>query len=672
MNPTRSIVVQRSKSNLTRFLRRTALMLLATLTPWGQAIDISAWSQMQSFALAQTGLVRIALPPATLQSCRAGLEDLRALDPTGQELPFLITRSQIMPRPSQRAKSFEVQLLDQATVVTIETGLDLPIADVSLESPAASFLKSVQIEGSADRQTWQVLMKGLPWFRRSGAAQLSLPVTPKRWRFLKITVNDRRSDPVPITGAIVHAAESEATPNEIVPLEIIERIENPGQTRLSLRLDSANLTLAWLQIDCTDPLFTRQTTAAVPEITDNNIRERPIAEGALYRISPDNQATVTNLVLPIEQQIPTRELILLVQNDDNPPLNIRTVTAVRRPVYLTFLATTPGTYRLYSGDSLATAPRYDFAAIAQHLRNAPTVAVQPSAIGTNPAYHTPETLPQVSDLGAALEISPWAFRKIVTLSAPGVQQLELDLEVLAHAQTDFRDLRLMRDQYQVPYLFDHPSITRRFQLGSSVMPDPKFPRQSRWQLKLPRAHLPIFQLRCESKTPLFKRSLMLYELVRDDRGEEFQRELGRTDWVQTPDRTSRQFFFRLNVTPITDTVFLVTDNGDNPAIELAGFEAFYPVTRLVFKSSTPTPIKLYYGFSDIASPAYDLSLVARQLLQADKINAQLQNEEALKPSSWAKGFEQKAGLLFWSVLGLVVVGLLFLVARLLPKPAPPA
>jgi hypothetical protein len=67
-----------------------------------------------------------------------------------------------------------------------------------------------------------------------------------------------------------------------------------------------------------------------------------------------------------------------------------------------------------------------------------------------------------------------------------------------------------------------------------------------------------------------------------------------------------------------------------------------------------------------------LSLVAGQLLAARKATASLSTEEELKKSS-SRSNEVlgKAGFLFWGILALVVVGLLVIISRLLPKPQPP-
>jgi len=61
------------------------------------------------------------------------------------------------------------------------------------------------------------------------------------------------------------------------------------------------------------------------------------------------------------------------------------------------------------------------------------------------------------------------------------------------------------------------------------------------------------------------------------------------------------------------------------------------------------------------------------LLAADKAVATLGTEEQLKKSSWAEGQTPgKGGVLFWGILAVVVIGLLVIISRLLPKSqAPP-
>jgi hypothetical protein len=175
-----------------------------------------------------------------------------------------------------------------------------------------------------------------------------------------------------------------------------------------------------------------------------------------------------------------------------------------------------------------------------------------------------------------------------------------------------------------------------------------------------------------SSTGLFRRELLLYEEPTNQRGDRYRRQLGRATWVQTPDRASPLLTMELQGAPITDTLYLETDNGDNPPLQLSDFEFGYPVVRLLFSSGPGADLFLYYGNPAVAAPEYDLSLVAEQLIAGDKATAYLGEAERLRTASWGQNqILGKAGILFWGVLVLVVVGLLILIARLVPKSSDP-
>ena len=139
----------------------------------------------------------------------------------------------------------------------------------------------------------------------------------------------------------------------------------------------------------------------------------------------------------------------------------------------------------------------------------------------------------------------------------------------------------------------------------------------------------------------------------------------RTDVVG---RLFREFALTLDGRLQSDTLFLETENGDNRAIELEKFAVFYPATRLLFKAKADDELFLYYGNPRASAPSYDLNLVAGQLLAADKATATLAAEEHLKKTSWAENQTPgQGGVLFWGILAVVVVALLVIIARLLPK-----
>jgi Protein of unknown function (DUF3999) len=658
-----------------QLLHNFSVVVALTIVLAGQsclAFDPNEWRNTQALEIPARGLVRVNVPAAILDAAQPGLEDLRIVDSTGNQVPYLVERLLPDAGSTMRPAEFRSAIENGATRLNLKTGTSAPIIGVSLETPETRFMKAADVEGSNDGTTWTKLAGGDSLFQLpNGATKLRLSFPEGAWQFLRITIDDLGSPPMPFTGAHLHKARTTA-PTEPVAVTIKSRDESPGTTRLALDLGAANLTLGSLRIDTNEPVFTRAVSLAVPEVGDDGIRERNIADAVIYRVNV-NGKNEARLETPLESQIPTRELIVLIRNEDSPPLSIDNVRADRRLVRLTFFANQPGQYSLLSGNTQCAAPRYDLSALSGKLRNATALDVIPSALASNPNYKPPEALAALTLTGAKIDLANWKFRKPLPLTQTGVQQVELDAEVLARSQPDQRDIRIVRGEYQLPFIFERTSLSRSVSLSAAAANDPKKPALSRWSLKLPQAGLPVTRLVCASSSPLFHRQMRLWEEITDERGDKFASELGRATWDQTPNSLKRDLVIELNARPRGDSLFLETDNGDNPAIELHDFRSYYPVTRVVFKA-TPDPAKpvwLYYGNLDATAAIYDLTLVASELLKAERGTVAAGAEENLssKPSFVGQTLTGSTRYIFWGALALVVIVLLAIMSRFLPKQA---
>ena len=202
----------------------------------------------------------------------------------------------------------------------------------------------------------------------NGAANLRVALPEGRWQFLRLVVDDNRTPPVPWTGARLIVAGSSA-PTEPLSVTIKSRDENPGMTRLGIDLGAANLRIASIRIGTSEPVFTRTVTVAAAELSTQNLEEETLSSAVLYRVDLNGKAEA-RLDLPIDKQIFGRELVLLIDNGDSPPLLISEVRADRRITRLIFFAATPGAYSLLSGNNQCELPRYDLSHLGDQLRRA--------------------------------------------------------------------------------------------------------------------------------------------------------------------------------------------------------------------------------------------------------------------------------------------------------------
>ena len=631
------------------------------------ALTPNQWQFHQAIEVPAPGLVQVNLSAETINIARPDVSDLRIVDADEKEVPFLI--DQPMPRAEStvRPKDFHAEIVSAGTRLLITTGTDLIIAGIGLETPAgASFIKSVRVEGSSDQKNWRTLTSGDPVFSMgNGAAKLRVQFPEDKWQFLRVVVDDSQTPPVPWTGARLIIAGAPA-PTEPVSISIKSRDENPGMTRLGLDLGAANLRIASIRFGTSEPVFTRAVTVAAPELSEDKLHEQTLSNAVLYRVDLNGKIEA-RLDIPIEKQVYGRELVLLIDNGDSPPLVISEIRTERRMTRLLFFAPAAGSYSLLLGNSQCDPPRYDLNQLGDQLRRAVAAEGHVSPPVLNPGYDAAANLPQGFATGAKIDPTPWKFQKPVQVAKAGAEQLELDPDVLARAMPDFRDLRVVSENVQLPYLIERTSIDRTVNLTAASANDRERPTISRWQLKLPQAAIPITRITCASDSRLFERIFRVWEELTDERGNKYPAELAQATWRRVPNQPARQLAASFERPPRSDTILIETDNGDNSPIELHEFRGYYPATRVIFALNRLQPIALYYGNDEAAAPRYDAKLIAAQLLRSERTAVALGPQETLKSERVTETLSGSARYIFWVALGIVVAALLLLISHLLPK-----
>ncbi len=625
------------------------------------------WKYSQSFSVGQTGLVKVAIPLSTLTSCRPGWPDLRLIEAASNQVPFVIERNAPPVPFSESASFFQSRIENETTVVRFATERQNAPEAVDLETPEPQFLKAVLFEASADGRLWQTIARGVPLFVRAGGQrQLRLPLPNGQWHHFRLTIDDRRSAPIPFTGARLYFASAVGVPSEPLPVEMLERTEEPGRTRVNLRLGGANLVLDSLTIETPEPLFSRAVLLAKPFFTAGEAHETTISSGLVYRLDSGTNRAAPKLSVANGLTVDSQQLSLVIENLDNPPLALVGLTARFRTVYLVFNVATLGVYSLLSGNPDCPVPRYDLAEMQGGLRGASILPVVPGPLTENPAYQRVDKLAMIDALGAPMDPALWHFRKLIPLASAGVHQVELDLDVLAHASQGFGDLRIVQQGLQIPYILDRTPILRSVTPTVTLADEPKRSNVSRWKLAMTNVGPWFSSLTATSSTPYFRREVRVTAARIDQFGNSYQDTLGSVMWTRLPEDKSALLRLSLSPTTVTNAVFLEIENGDNPPLKLDDIRMWWQTSRLVFKTKPSESLALYYGNPEVNPPRYDLDLLGPRLIAADKTSPRLSAEEILKPIAKSEAFNP-AGWPFWSVLGLVVVALLVVISRLLPR-----
>jgi hypothetical protein len=636
-----------------------------------------AWRWEQVFQVPEAGVVRLDVPPGTLDVAQASLADLRVLAPDGVETPRLVDNpAPVMPERLE-AEGTEIRLIESgpnveaATQLEFGTGTGQPVEAVTLRSPAREFIKSATIEGTADGDNWQVIAAREVVFRQaSGPERMTVPLPAKPWKKLKVTLSDARSRPIPLTGAGIAVAVTRQVTAVPAAVKVVDNSAAGNTSTLRLDLGAANLHLREVRLKVEDPVFSRRCTLRVGAEGGKASAAPPVGGGMIYRVVGEGGDSTGLLSLPVNRRIPTRLLVLVIENGDSPPLTISGMEADRYPTTLEFHAAKPGAWLLVAGNPQAAEPAYDLGPLRAALASAPGQRLVPGGLRPREGYRPPVALPGVDPAGAEIDLSEWTRRSAVRIPGTGVVAIEVKAAQLAASRTDHADFRLVQNGRQLPYLIEPRKVERRLPCGiEDLGPDPKRRTVSCWRFTQPVAGLPADQLVLSSPMQVFTRTMTLVVRKLDTSRPYDGGWMTSGVWTRTPGNEA-DFRLDLGDTRLPGEWRMETDNGDNPAIGISGAEVVYHAPVIVAKLVSADPLHLYYGNPRAVPPEYDLGLVRAELSAATKQQAELLGDEPFRGEKSRPAWLPAAGSPWlWGALALVVVVLLVVVAKLLPKAA---
>jgi len=608
-----------------------------------------------------------------------GLSDLRFYERGGREVPYLL----VYP-PADAPKWVEASVLPVARTDST-SGFEADLGDIEnvdrlmVAALPTPFLKRVRLEGSGDRQHWTLLVDEGTLFDlpEERLQQTFLEFTPGAYRYLRFTWDDRNSGRVPaprtVTARLVTSNSPAPTLRANIAFE--KRSSEPRVSRYHLHLPGAHLPIVAIELSVASGNVLRQARVSEQSLAGSMVGPRGLGSSTLRRAQRGDVAAAS-LRIPIRQ--PTEAALDLVVDDgDNPPLEITAVTAIfaQLPyIYFETTSTDPLTAR-YGGERIL-APRYDLEAERERvpsmqLASARWGEVREQTVATQ-AGSSP--LPTV---GAAIDVRAFRWQRSIRAGAEGLTVVPVDAAVLAHSRA-FEDVRIgTSDGRQVPFVLERLDEPLTLDLGPVRKADSAVVAQSAsrdtrslYRVRLPYVGLPTARLVLTTSARVFQRPVSI----------EVQRPAGgsrRDPWLQTvtnatwshsdPDTPAPALTIDIPTMNEADLVLAVNE-GDNSALPIESMTLLLPSFRVRFVRGTTDPLTLYYGRADLERPSYDLALLAPRLMGAPATEIPLGEEKALesgKPSSLPM-------TVFWVILGAAVLAMLFLIARLVKKGGPDA
>jgi hypothetical protein len=621
--------------------------------------------------------------PAT---ATGGLTDLRLFDASGREVAYLLVPNPPV-EPVWRAA---VAILPVAAVETekertsgfeADLGGLLMIDRFRIDGLSRPYLKRIRIEGSGDRARWTLLAGEGTVFDLPDARlrQTELSFAAGSYRYIRVTWDDTRSAPVAQPPSVAAREVSTAAAREplTAPVAFERRPSEPGRSRFRVRLPGGRMPVVALNLDIAGAHVMRDVEVYEARLAGAEAVPALIGRGTLKRVEQGSLAAAA-LRVPIEAPIEP-ELDLVVHDGDNPPLDVRAITAELAGLpWIYFEAPESALVARYGNPSLP-APKYDLEAARAtvHIENVaegswgePRARTETeNAIGSAPPLPT---------VGAPVDAGMFRFIREIPAGDAGLISVHLDEAALAHssgASSRFGDVRVIdADGRQIPYLVERSSEPLSIALSLERLSSP--PRalaslrasETVYRMHWPYERLPSPRLVLTTGARIFRRPIrVVVEREADARRRDpWIQTIGTATWVHADQDTQAPALVMSLPSVDAKDVLMIVEEGDNSPLPITGARLLLPSYRMRLFRERGALLRLAYGRTDLAPPSYDLALLAPRVFGVSAAD--------VAPAPEREGAAGSSGTpisprLFWVILAAAVIVLLVLIARLIRKPA---
>lgn len=380
-----------------------ALLLAATLPAQTEFPLPEPWRHWRYSAPVQppaghSGLASVVVTPAVTAHAWPRWEDLRVIDDTGREMPFVLHAIQDRISVEQRAaRLLEVSFLPgESTQGIVDLGKNPPEHNsLEVQIGRTDYFLWVEVAVSPNARSWRILNERSPVYR-FGASGLdgnqTIRYSTSRSRYLRVRLLEGK-EKLPLDGVrMTQVSRREA---ERAPLEVVLQPDPAAPINESWWLAD----MGYARQLVSEARFTVEQAefhrAVRVRTSDDGKTWRTAGYGDIYRIPPRSGAAQPEGEDGRERlrvgfpEVRARFWRIEVFNRNDPPLAGARVQLFGMPRRVVFRAEAGRTYRLLMGHPRATAAQYEMARLTPEveLETAPPASL--GAIAVNPAWADP-------------------------------------------------------------------------------------------------------------------------------------------------------------------------------------------------------------------------------------------------------------------------------------------
>lgn len=323
-------------------------------------------------AVSAAGFYKVMLTPEISAYSTADLRDIRIRDAQGREVSYL--RNTDLSARQEGFQPFTVvsnEVQDGNTNIVLRNETSHPIASIELSLRNTEARRVAAISGSSDGRTFYSLKDSVVLDvanGNDGAGICIVPLPPTDYPFLRLTIFNKGGLPVAVLGAGINQHKVAGTQYVRVPEpSFTQRDSSDHKSYICIRFGLPYLVHKMDFSFDSPPFYKRQCTLWADE--------GAVAEFTVHNGIPNAVWT----------QLHDTAAMLVINNEDNPPLHLRQISAWQQVQFLIAYLEPGRQYELHFGDAKLAPPLYDLRYFKDTMRTAALMEIVPEEITAVPS-----------------------------------------------------------------------------------------------------------------------------------------------------------------------------------------------------------------------------------------------------------------------------------------------
>ncbi len=326
-------------------------------------IVLSSFSQTHKGAIApvkENGIQKIILPSNVRSATKENFNFLRIKDSQKEDVPYtLIYNTNKVFSTFSPVKIISKKVIaDSITAILLENK-NLNIWDhITLRIANTKITKTYTVFGSNDRKNWFGLVSNKTLDNLNSKTKTSVEKTINlplnSYQFLRIDFNDKKALPINVLGIGIYKNKFfTQTPVKLAFFQQnITNLKDKKVTQIKFRAQSPHK-INTISFNVNTNFFLRKASVIVERERSVKKRIESYREELFHFQLNSNNSNSFNI-----HNLNEKEFIIEIENEDNPPLDIESISFFQHPIYLVTNLEQNKKYAIVI-DTTLTKPKYD-------------------------------------------------------------------------------------------------------------------------------------------------------------------------------------------------------------------------------------------------------------------------------------------------------------------------